>query len=95
MKENPNHKIVTEGWQDYELLDAGRGKKLERWGSIITIRPELQAYFRSGEPFDTWRNKAHWEFIPKGSQSARGKHFRRILPKNGRFVIRSFNSNCN
>ena len=37
---------------DYELIDAGGGKKLERWGKIITIRPEVNAYFRSGMPFE-------------------------------------------
>lgn len=50
-------------WEDYELLDAGGGKKLERFGSIVTIRPELQAYFRSGLPFAEWEKRAHWEFV--------------------------------
>ena len=44
-------RIYAEPWADYELLDAGGGKKLERWGKIITIRPEVQAYFHSGMPF--------------------------------------------
>ena len=58
-------KIFTEPWKDYELLDAGGGKKLERWGGIITIRPELQAYFHSGLPFSEWKKMAHWEFVEK------------------------------
>lgn len=62
-------KLFTQGWKDYELIDAGGGKKLERWGKIITIRPEVQAYFRSGKPFDEWRKIAHWEFQQKGAQS--------------------------
>ena len=45
-------KHFTEPWDDYELIAAGCGKKLERWGNIITIRPEMQAYFHSGIPFD-------------------------------------------
>ena len=45
-------RLYTTGWDDYELIDAGGGKKLERWGSIITIRPEVQAYFKSGKTFD-------------------------------------------
>jgi 23S rRNA (cytosine1962-C5)-methyltransferase len=49
-------------WLDYELLDAGDGKKLERWGEIITIRPDLQAYFATGWPYAQWRKMAHWEF---------------------------------
>ena len=55
-------KLYTVGWSDYELLDAGGGKKLEKWGDIITIRPEKQAYFNSGIPFSKWREMAHWEF---------------------------------
>ena len=43
--------LYTEHWGDYELIDAGGGRKLERWGDMITIRPELQAYFHSGLPF--------------------------------------------
>ncbi len=62
MSEN---KLFTDSWNDYELIDAGGGKKLERWGNVITIRPELQAYFHSGIPFDEWKKMAHWEFVEK------------------------------
>ena len=31
-------RVYTEGWQDYELIDAGGGKKLERFGKIIIIK---------------------------------------------------------
>ncbi|MDG0973983.1 MAG: class I SAM-dependent methyltransferase [Crocinitomicaceae bacterium] len=55
-------KLYTKGWKDYELIDAGGGKKLERWGNVITIRPELQAYFKSGLPFPKWNDLAHWEY---------------------------------
>lgn len=68
-----SEKLFTTGWDDYELIDAGGGKKLERWGKIITIRPEVQAYFRSEKSFQEWRQMAHWEFIPKGSQSGSWK----------------------
>lgn len=71
-------KIFTEGWQDYELIDAGGGKKLERWGKVITIRPEVQAYFRSGKPFDEWSKLAHWEFQQKGAQSGRWKRLKKV-----------------
>lgn len=60
-------KLYTQGWADYELIDAGGGKKLERWGKIITIRPEVQAYFKSEIPFAKWYEMAHWEFIQKGT----------------------------
>ena len=66
-------KLYVSGWKDYELIDAGGGKKLERWGSIITIRPEVQAYFRSGKPFAEWKRLAHWEFHEKGGQTGTWK----------------------
>ncbi|MDX2359240.1 MAG: class I SAM-dependent methyltransferase [Crocinitomicaceae bacterium] len=66
-------KLYTAGWEDYELIDAGGGKKLERWGDIITIRPEVQAYFKSGKSFDDWNQMAHWEFISKGGQKGEWK----------------------
>ncbi len=62
-------KELTTGWEDYELIDAGGGKKLERWGEVITIRPEVQAYFKSGKPFKEWNELAHWEFVAGKGQS--------------------------
>lgn len=35
--------ILTDRWQEYELLDAGNGAKLERWGEVILERPDPQA----------------------------------------------------
>jgi len=54
-------------WPDYELLDAGDGKKLERWGKVITIRPEIQASFKPGWPYSQWLDMAHWEFEEQSS----------------------------
>lgn len=33
---------IADGWRDYEVLDAGDGEKLERWGSYILRRPDPQ-----------------------------------------------------
>ena len=74
-------RVFTQGWDDYELIDAGGGRKLERWGKIITIRPELQAYFKSEIPFAEWSKKAHWEFIPKGGQSGVWKQLKKDAPR--------------
>lgn len=35
--------LVADKWIDYELLDAGHGEKLERWGKIVLSRPDPQA----------------------------------------------------
>jgi 23S rRNA (cytosine1962-C5)-methyltransferase len=73
-------KHFTEPWDDFELIDAGGGKKLERWGEIITIRPEMQAYFHSGIPFDQWKKMAHWEFIEKKANKGVWKSLKKDSP---------------
>ena len=32
----------TKDWQDYEIIDASRGEKLERWGNIYFLSPDPQ-----------------------------------------------------
>lgn len=79
MKDSP--KIYTEFWPDYELIDAGGNQKLERWGNIITIRPERQAYFQSGMPFTEWNQLAHWKFEEKGPQKGIWKQLKETQRK--------------
>ena len=47
-------KWLSKGFDGYQLIDAGGGKKFERWGEMYTVRPEVHAYFKSGEPFEKW-----------------------------------------
>jgi len=62
-------RIFANHWKDYELIDAGNEKKLERWGSVITIRPERNAYFKSVLSEQEWKKKAHFEFVEKTANS--------------------------
>ena len=73
--------LYTDHWSDYELIDAGGGRKLERWGNMITIRPELQAYFHSGLPFSEWKKMAHWEFIEKKGKQGVWKELKKGAPR--------------
>ena len=73
-------RIYTEGWQDYELIDAGGGKKLERFGKIITIRPELQAYFQSEMPFTEWNKMANAEFVEQNLKKGHWKFNKKTDP---------------
>ena len=34
---------LASSWRDYEILDAGGGDKLERWGDVTLLRPDPQA----------------------------------------------------
>ncbi len=81
---NDHQKIQREygsPWPDYELLDAGDGKKLERWGTIITIRPEIQADFKPGWPYDQWQDMAHWEFEEQSSTQGRWLNIKPHAPE--------------
>jgi 23S rRNA (cytosine1962-C5)-methyltransferase len=68
-------------WPDYELLDAGDGKKLERWGKVITIRPEIQADFKPGWPYSQWLDMAHWEFEELSSTQGRWLNIKPQAPE--------------
>jgi 23S rRNA (cytosine1962-C5)-methyltransferase len=39
----------AEYWKDYELVDSGRGEKLERFGKYTLIRPEPKALWDKTE----------------------------------------------
>ncbi|MDO9046491.1 MAG: class I SAM-dependent methyltransferase [Methylobacter sp.] len=68
-------------WPDYELLDAGDGKKLERWGKVITIRPEIQANFKPGWSYAQWQDMAHWEFEEQSSTQGNWKNIKPHAPE--------------
>lgn len=53
--------LVPDRWQDYSLVDSGHGRKLERFGEIVLIRPEPQAFWNPAAP-DLW-SAAAGEFL--------------------------------
>lgn len=56
---------ITKSQKDYELIDSGNGKKLERYGVYTLARPDPQALWLPKLPEGTW-NKADAIFIRKG-----------------------------
>jgi 23S rRNA (cytosine1962-C5)-methyltransferase len=50
-------------WPEYELIDSGVGKKLERFGNIILIRPEASANHKPAKGRSDWQQMAHAEFV--------------------------------
>jgi 23S rRNA (cytosine1962-C5)-methyltransferase len=67
---------VSGDWADYELLDAGYGEKLERWGRYVLRRPDPQAIWPAVKDAPAWRaadavyhrsasGGGSWEFINK------------------------------
>ena len=59
-------------WKDYELLDSGRGEKLERFGQIVMIRPEPKALWDRTLPEAQWRKMAHVHFKLAGAAAKSG-----------------------
>jgi 23S rRNA (cytosine1962-C5)-methyltransferase len=43
-------KIISENWNDFELIDCGDGMKLERWGDVVLARPDPQAVWKKQCP---------------------------------------------
>jgi 23S rRNA (cytosine1962-C5)-methyltransferase len=70
--------LLADDWKDFELLDAGGGEKLERWGKYILRRPDPQAIWPVSEKDGRWdRADAHYH----RSQSGGGKwEFKGKLP---------------
>ena len=58
-------------WKDYELLDSGRGEKLERFGPVVMIRPEPKALWDRTLSDAEWRRQAHFCFRLASSDNAK------------------------
>ncbi len=53
-------RVVTD-FDDFELIDASDGERLERWRDIILIRPDPQAMWHGERKNPLWRN-AHAKY---------------------------------
>jgi 23S rRNA (cytosine1962-C5)-methyltransferase len=64
-----NKSLTTTGWADYELLDSGNKKKLERFGAHHLIRFEPEAIWKPSLKKSVW-DSADAEFtLPKGERT--------------------------
>ena len=60
-------------WKDYELLDSGRGEKLERFGKYVLRRPEPKALWAPSLPENEWKRLSHVVFRPGAGFGKAGK----------------------
>lgn len=49
--------LLAEKWQDYELIDASLGEKLERWGNYFLLRPDPQVIWDRGNLLEKYHGK--------------------------------------
>lgn len=85
---------IATGWSDYELLDAGDGEKLERWGKYILRRPDPVAVWPKSKETKEWtkphatylrndRGGGQWQYhldLPDSWHICRGQLKFRIKP---------------
>ena len=65
-------------WEDYELIDASAGERLERWGDVILIRPDPQIIWNTPREDPRWR-QAHARYRRSSSGGGAWEQ-RRKLP---------------
>jgi len=57
--------LTTKGWNDYELLDSGNSKRLEKLGKYIISRPDPQAIWKPYLKETEWQ-KTDATYLDKG-----------------------------
>jgi 23S rRNA (cytosine1962-C5)-methyltransferase len=60
-------------WADYELIDCGNFEKLERFGNVVTARPEPKAIWQKSLPDKEWNAMAHTRFTTGAGFGKSGK----------------------
>ncbi|MFT5723649.1 MAG: 23S rRNA (cytosine1962-C5)-methyltransferase [Bacteroidia bacterium] len=67
-------------WRDYTLIDCGDGKKLERFGKVVLIRPEPSAIWNAQLSYDEWKQKAHAECLLLSNNKVQWDKFKPMTP---------------
>lgn len=55
---------------DYQLIDSGNYRKLERFGKLVVDRPEISASWEKKQSENRWE-KADWVFFEESGQSGK------------------------
>lgn len=65
--------FISNEWTDYQIIDAGDGEKLERWGSVTVIRPDPQIIWPRQKPAHIWQD-CHMHYHRSKSGGGRWQH---------------------
>ncbi len=64
--------VLTPDWPEYELIDSGNSRKLERFGKVLLVRHEPKAWWHPALPEGQWA-KAHATQDDEGRLTISGK----------------------
>ncbi|MDR1668391.1 MAG: class I SAM-dependent methyltransferase [Oscillospiraceae bacterium] len=76
-----------EGWEEYTLLDATGGERLERWGRYTLIRPDPQVIWQEPRRHAGWRSA---DAVYTRSASGGGSWSRHSLPASWNIAWNNF-----
>lgn len=68
---------TTADWQDYKLLDASAGERLEAWKDILLIRPDPQIIWKTPRTAPEWQN-AHGHYNRSSSGGGAWEYSRKL-----------------
>jgi len=69
---------LNEIWPDYELIDCGNSSKLERFGDVVLIRPDITATEEACIPYEEWRKMANAEFVETSKNKGDWQIFKEV-----------------
>ncbi|MFI3289125.1 MAG: class I SAM-dependent methyltransferase [Rikenellaceae bacterium] len=64
---------IRVNFEEYELIDSGDFEKLERFGGVVTRRPEPQAIWQKGLSEQEWQDRANASFLRDSKSEERGE----------------------
>ena len=58
---------IADRWKDYQVIDCSQGKKLERWGKYVLLRPDPQVIWDTPKKNKNWKKlNGHYHRSKKG-----------------------------
>lgn len=82
-------------WSEYELIDSGNEKKIERFGKVVIIRPESSASHPMSLSYEEWETIADWEFIQHNRTSGEWKILSELAEKSWEMPLNLFEEQIN
>jgi 23S rRNA (cytosine1962-C5)-methyltransferase len=83
-----SNEYICRNWKkEYQLLDSGKGRKLEKFGPYTLIRPDQRAVWKPAYPQDRWQQAAA-EFVLAKKGGGGHWHRRQQLPESWQMSYR-------